>query len=200
MDRVVVFVPGMSGKAHSGRFAWLDQVADDAGYASARVNVWADADELQTLTWQVVQERLVAVLSLLERQGFMDVVLVGKSFGGAVSLLCEHSLISKKILWSPAITCIEQAGNLTDLQTQPLGALEKTTDLSIDTVLASKITVPVKIIHGDADEVIAVENSNRLAAALADGEVNVIAGADHSFKAAAAAAELERLTADYLRV
>lgn len=199
MDRVMVFVPGISGKAHSSRFAWLDTVADEAGYASARVHLWEDETAVKTMTILDIHKRLRWVCEELQNQGYVDIVLVGKSFGGGAALTFTDELITKKILWAPAFSYAGEVGNIAELQSVTLAEMTQVTDITVGNDELLVTTQPVCIIHGTDDSVIALENSVQIVAALPQGELVHIAGADHSFKTPEAEAALVAATAEALK-
>lgn len=182
IERALVFLPGMNGVAHSSRFQPLVALAEDAGYAIARLNLWEDAEAAAELSLATILERLESALDELLDRDIDDIVIVGKSFGGGVALMCENHTISKKILWAPAFTCVEGEGSVEAKMTVKLGEIEHVTDLTVSAAWIAQQSTPIGIVHGTHDDVISVGNSEAIATAAKTGELKMVAGADHSFK------------------
>lgn len=198
MDRVVVFLPGISGKAHSERFAWLDGVADKADYACARVSLWDDEEAVQKMTIKEIFSRLDEVIDTLKGLGFEDITMVGKSFGGGVTLGYEHALITKKIMWAPAVTLAE-TDNLDQFLEIKLSEIEKVTDITINAARVAQSSAHIGIIHGTEDEVVSLKNSQAIVKAASRGELIVVDGAGHSFKDPQHERALQEATASLLQ-
>ena len=180
-DTCLLFIPGASGGARTGRFAPLVTVALEKGYAIARIDMWENADVLNTLTLNRVLAVLKDAVSVLQKEGFERIILVGKSMGGGIVLIFEHPAVVQKIAWAPAFASAD-IGNVRDILDTPYSSLERSQDIKIGKAELHAISVPVGIIHGTADTTIPIENSHDIIAALSQGMLIEIAGADHSFK------------------
>ena len=111
MDRCIIFLPGISGGAHGARFLPVDKLAEEDGYACARIALWEGEEDVKEMSYEDIFLKLDELLAELTKLDFLDFMLVGKSFGGGVALAYEHELISRKVLWAPAIGVGEGAGN-----------------------------------------------------------------------------------------
>jgi esterase/lipase len=178
----VLFVPGMSGKAHSERFEPLVEVCLSAGYPIARLEAWKDPADANTETyayWQSVVSG--AVTTLLEKE-FESVIAIGKSFGGGLLLSQPLPGVTKKILWAPAIGFSKTEETLSELREQPPGGY-KLLDIKLTPTLLVQETANIAIVHGDADEVVSATNSRQIVSAVTSGAIAVVSGAGHSFNA-----------------
>jgi len=183
VDCALVFLPGMSGGAHSSRFSFLSQIAHDTGYACARLALWEDSEALNLMTWHEVEAKLTAALDLLVSRGHERIVLIGKSFGGGLALATQHHAVTQKVLWAPAISFVDEQGNIDEVAQTPLGELNDVRDLTIGDaeVTERNVGVAIGIVHGTEDTVVPLSNSQSITKAV-NGELVTIAGADHSFR------------------
>lgn len=197
-ERVLVFLPGISGLAHSARFAGLVGVAEAAGMACARIALWEGHADGLKMTYDDILERLRRIFMLLADRGVTDVVFVGKSFGGGVALAFQHELISQKILWAPAIDAAEE-GNFEIARSTPVGEFEMPFDIILGKDFLSTDETQIDIIHGSADTFCPVENSEHIADRVPNGSLYVFKGADHSFTKPEHAKKLLEMTVNLLQ-
>jgi alpha-beta hydrolase superfamily lysophospholipase len=191
-SRAALFLPGISGQVMSDRFTPLQEALNGAGYALARLEVWAYERDIEGKTIASIHASVRAALDELADEGFETIHAVGKSFGGGMLLALHDARIGKKILWAPAIGCAHE-GNLALMENIPLGTVGSLLDIK---VAYSDITADpstIAIIHGTEDSIIPIENSRAIMEA-AGGEVVAIEGADHSFKVKAHEEALLRAT------
>lgn len=198
IDKVVVFLPGISGKAHSERFAGLAKVAEDAGYACARLKIWDDEAQVQAMTYNEIFAKLDELLGNLKQLGFIEAALVGKSFGGGVALMYEHEMVTQKILWSPAIGVSEDEGNVLQFMNTKLGEIANLLDVIVGETQLSAANTPTSIIHGTGDALIPYRNSE-IMAQLSGASLTLVEGADHSFKDPFHEGKLLELTGNLLQ-
>ncbi len=180
-DTCLLFIPGASGGARTDRFAPLVTVALEKVYAIARIDVWENAEVLNTLTLNRILAVLKDTVSTLQKDGFERIILVGKSMGGGIALIFEHPAVVQKIAWAPAFASAD-VGNVHDILDTPYGSFERSQDIKIGKSALHAMSVPVGIVHGTADTTIPIENSRDIIAALSQGTLTEIPGADHSFK------------------
>lgn len=197
IDRVVIFLPGVSGQAHSRRFAPLAKISEETGYACARLKIWDDSEELENFSFKDIFSKLDELIEILKKQGFVDVVLVGKSFGGGVALLYNNDLITQKILWAPAIGVTVGEGNFVDYIDTKLIEIDNPLDITVDKEQLKGLNIPINIIHGDVDNIIPLHNSEQIVA-LCGGTLEVISEAGHSFKEPAHEKALYEATKKFL--
>lgn len=180
-DTVVVLIPGVSGGARTSRFAPVVPIALERGYALACVDMWGSEDDVNGRTVNELFAILDVVCAELIKYGYRHVILIGKSFGGGLALGYHNPAIVQKILWAPAFTCVEQ-GNLGTIGDVRLGSFASVKEVHIGQEHLAVQQYPVGIIHGTADSVISLENSQKIVAAVPNGTLVEVEGADHSFK------------------
>lgn len=178
-DTIVLFVPGMSGKAHSERFQPLVDCCLSAGYPIARLNAWEGPDDANSKTYAHWQSVVASAVATLQKQGFTSVIAIGKSFGGGLLLSQQIPAVKIKILWAPAIGFAAQ--ETLSILRDNASSEYKLFDLKLSSDLLARETAHVAIIHGDADEVISVENSQQIIKAVNSGVIDIVPGAGHSF-------------------
>jgi pimeloyl-ACP methyl ester carboxylesterase len=103
-------------------------------------------------------------VEFLRDRGCTSVAMVTKSFGGHLALTHLPDRVDQLMLWAPAVAL----GESEDRPSISAGAL-------------SDIEVPVRILQGDEDDVVSVENAAAIAEHLPDGELIELPGEDHSF-------------------
>jgi pimeloyl-ACP methyl ester carboxylesterase len=195
-SRFVLFLPGISGKAFSSRFDPLAHVVVEQGFKIARLSAWEDESEVHTMSLADLHVILTEALAVLTERGATEVIGIGKSFGGGVLLSFEDSLLARKILWAPAIG-ISESGNLEQVLSQELGSISQLLDIKLSAERLAHTDTHIAIIHGDADTVMPLLNSEEIVAA-AHGRLTIIPGADHSFKSPEAEAGLLQATKYFL--
>lgn len=62
------------------------------------MSAWEGEQEAHAKMWRYFQQAIEGAIGHLLQLGYVDVIVVGKSFGGGVLLSCHHPRISKKIL------------------------------------------------------------------------------------------------------
>ena len=91
--------------------------------------------------------------------------MVAKSFGGRLALTHLPGRVDQLVLWAPAVA---------------FGESEERPSITADAL--SEVEIPVRILQGDEDNVVSVENAAAIAEHLPDGELVELPGEDHSFK------------------
>ena len=181
-DTAVVFLPGLSGRALTERFQPVVDACLAAGMAIARVNAWEGPDDVGKKNLSEIYKDIESVVVALQQQGYSNIYGVGKSFGGAVMLTFPGSVITKKVLWAPAIGVVEVGANIDTYLTEPLGTLKLLTDMKVDREYLQDMEAETLILHGTADDVIPYKNSEAITSMLPNVALVPIAGADHSYK------------------
>ncbi len=179
-SRVALFLPGISGGVMTDRFLPLAEMLKQEEWALARPEIWKDAEDANQKTLAGIHEAVRAALDELEEEGYLEIVAIGKSFGGGVLLSLVDVRLSKKILWAPAIGCGEE-GNLTVMGDVKLGSVQSPLDIKIPHTQIALDPSEIVIIHGTEDSIIPIENSESILKQCGK-KVTAIEGADHSFK------------------
>ncbi|MEZ3117192.1 alpha/beta hydrolase [Halobaculum sp. MBLA0147] len=163
-DGGLLIVPGATHGPFEDVFDDLATAAAADGHLVARFQTWADTDVLQTKTASDHATDLRAAVAWLRDRGCESVAVVAKSFGGRLVLDTIPEVPDRLVLWAPAIL----HGDHDDAP-------------SVDDETLTAIRTPTRILQGDADETVTVDNAAGLADALPNGELVTLAGEDHSF-------------------
>lgn len=180
-DKVVVFLPGISGGAFSERFQPLVDACLNVGFAVARLNIWKDSADVEQKNLGEIYKDLGEITTHLHNT-YPYMFGIGKSFGGAIMLTFPSVYISKKVLWAPAIGVIETGANIEAYMTAKLGTTSSLLDIQIDRTFLQQKENPTLIIHGTADENIPFSNSEQIVSMLPNASLVPIKGADHSYR------------------
>lgn len=180
-ESVLVFLPGVSGGARGSRYDSLVRTGLESGYAVARVDMWESEDSLMDRMLSRLSRTLTEVVEGFVVDGYTSAIMVGKSFGGGITLMFNHPIVTKKIMWAPAFSYAD-VGNIDALRNVPLGTVARVTDISIGKDAIAKQRMPLCIVHGTADVVVPLLNSQNIVANAPYGTLVEINGADHSFK------------------
>ena len=175
-DEGVVMLPG----AGHGPFG---NIFDIAAYELAgdgkrvfRVETWEPREELEAKTLAELHEEVDAAVDYLRTNGCSTVDLIAKSFGGGIALTHDLDAVDGLLLWAPAVDVGVDAA----AATHPGEAIGESEDLLIG-IEGLDVDVPVRILVGDEDRGVSVEDCRRIADAVDDGDVTVIPGENHSF-------------------
>lgn len=196
-DVVVLFLPGISGKAFSERFQPLVEMCNELRLPIARVDAWEGELDVQSKTWSYFHEVLDEVIEYLISLNYLKIVAVGKSFGGGVLLSYHDKDITKKILWAPAIG-IGEEDTLNDLKNTKLSEVPLLLDIKLDKIFIHEDPSAICIIHGTKDANIPIENSRKAIESAQNGRIIEIEDADHSFKTPEEERSLMEATRNFL--
>lgn len=163
-DRGVLLVPGAGHGPFGDIFLRISEQFAKTGYTAARFETWPFPDDLTKPEdddeWDA---EIAASVAYLKDQGCSDITVVAKSFGGRVTLQNVPDTVDRLILWAPAIKFGEE------------DEVPSITAAELD-----EIAIPVRILQGDEDEVMSVENAAKIAEALPQGELVELSGENHS--------------------
>jgi dienelactone hydrolase len=175
-DEGVVMLPG----AGHGPFG---DIFDIAAYELAgdgkrvfRVETWETREELEAKTLGELHDEVDAAVDYLRSNGCSTVHVIAKSFGGGIALSHVPDAVDGLLLWAPAVETGVDASAATD----PDEAIGEGENLLIG-IESLSVDVPVRILVGDEDRGVSVEDCRRIADAVDDGDVTVIPGENHSF-------------------
>lgn len=197
-DKVVIFLPGISGGAFSDRFMPMVEAGVGAGFAIARVRAWENVQEVGQKNLSQIYSDINAVITLLQKQGYTSIFGIGKSFGGMIMLTLPSQNIKTKVLWAPAIGVTESGSNIDTYFSIQLGSLQSLLDMKVDRAFLEKIETPILIIHGTADNDIPFSNSEQLVSMLPNAKLIAIDGADHSYRTKEHEGAVIEVTMDFL--
>jgi len=163
-DRGVLVVPGAGHGPFGDVFDRFVEAAAEQSRTVARFETWESREELRRKTDAEFEAELEGGVEFLRERGCTSVAMVAKSFGGRLALTHLPGRVDQLVLWAPAVA---------------FGESEERPSITADAL--SDVEVPVRILQGDEDDVVSVENAAAIAEHLPDGELVELPGEDHSF-------------------
>lgn len=197
-DTVVLFLPGISGKAFSERFQSVVDISLKTGYPIARMSAWEGEEEVQQKTYSYYQSAIVEAIEHLQTLGYEKIIAIGKSFGGGLFLSLHHDAILKKILWAPALG-FAQISTLEQLKDITLSKIENLKEIKLSPDFLSLDSAKLCFIHGTEDTVIPISTSRAFALANPNAHIVEVKDADHSFKTPESEQKLNEATGQFLK-
>ncbi len=156
-DYCVVLISGVSGRALSSRYDKLAKELNKNNISLARCDFWENKEDLISLSETQIHRMIDEFIEFLQNTNFKKFSLIGKSYGGKITLSHRNEKIKSMFLWAPAID-LNESSNLNELD------------------------IKIGVLQGTKDEIVSVENSKRLVEALPNAELIILEGADHSYK------------------
>ncbi len=195
---VVVFLPGVRGGANTKRFDPLVDACLDAGISIARVDAWKDNVDIGNKSLNDIYDGVLGTIKRLKEEGYKTFYGIGKSFGGTVILTTPTTAFKKIVLWAPALRATETGGTLSRYESAKLKTLPSMKALTADRDTLGDFKTPALIIHGDADEIVPLANSELLVDMLPKAKLTEIEGGDHALADATHEAAVLRATIKFL--
>lgn len=161
--------------------------------------------EFGKLTIVKAVENVFAVINHVhERDPEQKIILIGGSFGGLVAmhaaakmtdleaLILRAPVSDWNLVWQDWISPVQFAEwERTGIHTDEIAPgksvtfgvefLKEVQAPPLYNTIAPRITVPTLIVHGDADETVPVEQSQKLHSLLPNSQLIILPGADHRF-------------------
>ena len=163
----------------------FDEVADFAktqNHYVIRINTWDGPKDLEEKTLKQLHQLINEAARKFRENGCEEIKILGKSFGGQLTLTHpENQEFAKMILWAPALDTRKE-GNIAKWRQTKLKEAEKPEDIKISTQKLRETTTPTKIIHGNQDQVISIENSRKLQKHIPECELEEIPETGHSYQ------------------
>ena len=176
-DTGVVIVPGAGHGPFGDIFDVISYELAGTGKQVFRYESWESHDELQEKTLGELHAELDAAIERLRSNGCSTVHVVAKSFGGGIALSHVLDGVESLVLWAPAVEFGVEPSATTPSD-------EKIGDgdgLLIGIEDCDHVDVPVRILCGEEDRGVSIDDCQRIADAVEDGDVTAIPGEDHSF-------------------
>jgi len=166
---LAVLIHGFKGFKDWGFFPWLAEVLCDEAVAVCRFNMSRSED-----TYSGQLDDLEKVVSYCQTHVALPIFLVGYSRGGGVALLGAADVPNLRgvVTWS-AISHVDGWDELDDVERRRFDI----------TGAASRLEVPLLIVHGARDESVPVGESAEIAAAAPDASRMIISNASHTYNA-----------------
>lgn len=190
----VVCLPGAGHGPYGGVFDRVAESAAERGQYFLRYESWHDQADIKEKTLRQLHAEIDAAIDHLQSLGCTDVSVIGKSFGGGIVLTYAPGLADRVVLWAPAVRVGDES-NVEDVYTTPLG---DTGGVRVGPGDFGSIDVPVRVLQGTDDEVMPIENTQRIVDGISNGELVEMDGRDHSFAGETFERIVERETLDFL--
>ena len=161
-NKGVVLLPGISGNALiDPRYNLLSNSLVNANFGFLRFDLWQSVSELDKMTISEMQDFLDKAFDFMRHKGFIEISLIGRGFGGGIVLTYVNPNIKKLVLWSPAINYCKESNFVFTKETK-LYTFKSFMAIKINKRDLYHINYPVLILHGTNDEVISIENSEKI--------------------------------------
>lgn len=180
-ERVIVLIPGVSGGALTNKYKELVSKSLEAGYSISRMQSWDNVMSLEEKTVKIIHDEITDVVNFLKDKGYKEINFIGKSFGGTMLLLYRNKAIDSMVLWSPVIDVADK-DNVESIFNISFGKISKLTDIKLSKIYLNNLAVPIRIIHGAADNVVPLSNSQKIVEMLPNAKLFPINGAGHSYE------------------
>jgi len=196
----VILCHGMESNKNSDKLVYVGRMLAERGLLALRFDfayVGESSGKFEDITYSGEVEDLKAAHALVRNRNAAKVAILGSSMGGTVALLfaaqepslaavatvaapLHPELFPRRIL-TPEQTRQWRAQGFTIYNGQRLNAslLHDLEKLDVPQA-ARKITCPVLILHGEADEIVPVQEAHELYACLTNSKrLSILPGADH---------------------
>jgi pimeloyl-ACP methyl ester carboxylesterase len=201
-DSVVILGHGYLSDKESRTNTALSEKLNAAGISTISYDMYGHGDsegDIEYLTIGKVIANVLALYDYAKGQGYSEIGLSGSSYTGIVSLIAASKrdfavlslkcpVFDSKRLWDSrhgpdGIRRWREEGHIEAFGKRwDYGAYADASGYDMDSI-ASKITAPVIVIHGDKDVTVPIQHAKDIIAYVkGEKELVVIDGADHFFK------------------
>jgi hypothetical protein len=157
-NRLIIFLPGISGNATSERFKYLEKIAVDNQYSIVRMNFQFQEYNDRSLSIKDCINDVKIVLEYLKRRDINtaeEMIIIAKSFGCIIYHLLDID-VSKGILLSPFLKIEDKRVDYINTKLSDLKIYDTYTDIKL------LKNTPNLIFHGIKDTNIDVSNSEHI--------------------------------------
>jgi pimeloyl-ACP methyl ester carboxylesterase len=227
-NRLALLCHGFLSNKHSSTNKALTRLLTERGIATLRFDFFGQGESegpFEDITVGLALDQAKTALTWASTQGFRDLALMGSSFGGLIGLLAA----SQEAPTASSLRCLALKCPVSDFpamlwmefgedgmdewfRTQTIPDVTGSPGrirlkyrfyeecLQYDGYkAASQITVPTLIVHGDRDELVPLQQSERLLDALAGPkQLRVLPGANHGFTTGEHFTAMTHLIADWV--
>jgi len=205
-EKVVILCHGFTTDKNSATNIVFEKILNENKISTFRFDFTGHGESegnLGEITISEAVNDIECAISSLKKSGYSKIALVGSSFGGLASLLCASKIDDLNLiaLKSPVSDMYElfilQGGKRLIENWERHGYIDysssdgKNFRLKYSLVkeakeinaykVASKIKIPVLIVHGDYDEAVPLAQSKKLASLLRNCKLEIVKGADHRY-------------------
>lgn len=186
--QIVIIAHGFTSNKDRPRHIKLATALAEAGIAAFRFDFGGSGDSQdRPITIEAQIDDLRSTITMLQRKDYQHFGVMGESLGGLVTLSAFTPDIQAMVLWAPVTTAIDKFSQLTPQQQTGLdyqGVYYQEKDGQKFTIprqylierakvnpqkIFKKITIPVMIVHGTADQTIPLAQSEEAITLLPKG-------------------------------
>lgn len=188
----VVVIPGAGHGPHGDIFDVAAYELAVEGSHVVRMETWESREELEAKTLGEIHAEVDAMVDGLRARGCSTVSVLAKSFGGGVALTRVPEAVERFVLWEPVVEVGVDPAESTD----PADRIGDGEGIAVGIDTLDHVDVPVRILCGDAERGVPIEECRAIVDAVADGDLTVIPDATHWFNTNRTA--IVEATLDYL--
>ncbi|PIW36737.1 MAG: hypothetical protein COW24_03570 [Candidatus Kerfeldbacteria bacterium CG15_BIG_FIL_POST_REV_8_21_14_020_45_12] len=221
-DSVIVLAHGFRSSKDGYTSRGLEAALTEVGFATFRFDFFGHGESggnFSEITLSRAMDNLEAVIMYLKEREFSQMGLFGSSFGGMVTTLvaASHPEVFAIVLKSPVSDYVKKEQDRlgkTGLQLwQKTGSVNRADageppqllnygfyedSLKHDGYLAAaKVQSPVRIIHGDTDDVVPIEQSRQAAIVFPEAELIELPNVTHDYRGPGQFDKMVELTVDW---
>lgn len=222
-EKVVVLAHGTGSTKDRIPYVNLERSLNAKGIATLRFDFFGHGEsegKFEDLTMTEAIKDVLAAIKFAKTKGFREIGLMGCSFGGMASImaasqskdLCVLALKCPVSDYMQVFTGLPEDYPLEQWKNNGfiyyVNAENKKFRLNYTYFLdvikinvyaaAKNITIPTLIVHGDADDVVPVEQSKKTASLIKNCKLEIIPKAGHDFSGPGQFEKMQKLIADFL--
>jgi len=219
---IILIVPGYSSQKNTKFILKIIPALEKENIATFRIDPYGHGEsegDIEEITISEVVDDIFQAINYLKSKGYKKIGLVGSSFGGTASIMVASK---SKELFVLALKCPVSNFEERDaekygekgikewkekgyvIMDQKSGSFKRKWKFFEDSKnnngyeAAEKIKIPTLIVHGDADDVVSVEQSKKTAKIIENCKLEIIEGAGHDFGTPEQFEKMTSLIADFL--
>ena len=202
---IVILVHGFTSNKNSKSWTKLVEVLDKNNISSFRFDIYGHGEskgKIEDLTITEAIDNVIQAINFLKNNRYLKIGLVGSSFGGCASIIAASK--TKDLLFlglkSPVSSYEERAKKLLTKKEikewkkkgyRILGNYGVPIKMKYSYYedfknndgykVASKITIPTLIVHGNTDESVPIKQSIKLSKLIPSCQLKIVVGANHRY-------------------
>ena len=222
-DTVIILCHGFTRNKNTSTNRGLVELLSAADITTFRFDFYGHGEsdgEFEDITVSEAVDDILCAIAFLKKKGFTKIGFEGTSFGGIAGLMAASQTndLFALALKSPVSNYeeVELGRKGADyvqewkekgfiMHENGAGELLRLNYTFFDDFknnngyeAAKNITIPVFIVHGDADDIVPVEQSKKTASLISDCFLEIISGGDHKFSNLDQKKKVLKMLADFL--
>ncbi|MBI4895820.1 MAG: alpha/beta fold hydrolase [Candidatus Aenigmarchaeota archaeon] len=220
---VFIICHGLSSNKNSPIYSELTDILKKHNISTFKFDFYGHGESqgnFDDITVSKAVDSILQAIKLLKELGYKKIGLIGTSFGGISSIIAASKTKSLFLLVLRSPVSNYKVKTLTDLSNEEMQEW-KTSGYRVYTNVqgkrlrlnysfyedlknndgykaAKKIKIPTLIVHGDRDDVVPIEQSNKLSKIITKAKLIRIIGADHFYSDKKNFNEMLKVISDYV--